>query len=529
MPEARGNKKTVFSFFALTPATDFTRFILLSLSIMRKSLLILFPLALFFLLSPAHLHAFCGFYVAKADATLFNKASQVIVVRHEGQTVVTMSSDYSGNIGDFAMIIPVPEVLTRDRIRIADADIFSKLDAYTGPRLVEYYDANPCEMYIEREEMMFKDAAGMPAPAIAEVVVEEDDLGVTIVESYSIGEYDILILSAEESDGLETWLTRNGYKLPKKAAEVLEPYVKSDMKFFVVKVNLEAHQLSGAQTLNPIQMTFRSDRFMLPIRLGMANANGDQDMIVYAFSQKGRVESTNYRTLNIPTDRNVPLPVKAKFGEFYQALFEQSWKKSPNAVFNEYAWNISSSNYVKCDPCSTTPPTYAELREAGVFWVSEGGNSGWGGSDYQGDVFVTRMHVRYNRSTFPQDLLFQATPDRSNFQGRYILTHPASGNLTCDAGKKYKQDLSRRRQKEVQELAALTGWNATGYRDYMYEYGSPNRYIEALPNDKDRNLAPVFRLPKGSGSGWPYALLAVSLVFILLIGIGIRRLYWVHA
>ncbi len=495
---------------------------------MKNQFLILLSLVSLLCLPAMPAHAFCGFYVAKADATLFNKASQVILVRHEGQTVVTMSSDFSGDVSDFAMIIPVPEVLTRDRIRIADPAIFGKLDAYTGPRLVEYYDENPCEMRRYMMESASK-AEMAPGAPMFDSITDDEDLGVTVIESYSVGEYDILILSAEESDGLETWLTRNGYKLPKKAAEVLEPYVKSNLKFFVVKVNLEAHKASGSQTLNPIQMTFRSDRFMLPIRLGMANADGDQDMIVYAFSTKGRIEATNYRTINIPTDRHIPLLVKERFGEFYQALFERAWKKSPDAVFNEYAWDISSNNYVKCDPCATTPPAYADLREAGVFWLAQGGNGAWGGSDYQGDVFVTRMHVRYNRSTFPQDLLFQATPDRSNFQGRYILSHPATGNLQCEAGKQYKQTLATRRQKEVQELATLTGWNTSGYSGYIYEFGAPNRYIEALPpRDNDRNLAPLFRLPKGPDKGWPYALLAVASILILFIGLWVRKLHWVR-
>ena len=103
-------------------------------------------LILIMLLAPgAHgVMAFCGFYVAKADATLFNQKSQVIIVRDQNRTVITMSSDFKGDVKDFAMVVPVPEVLSRDNIRIAKSEIFDKLDAYSAPRLVEYYDANPC-------------------------------------------------------------------------------------------------------------------------------------------------------------------------------------------------------------------------------------------------------------------------------------------------------------------------------------------------------------------------------------------------
>ena len=106
-------------------------------------------------------------------------------------------------------------------------------------------------------------------------------------------EYDILILSATESDGLKTWLDQNDYKVPKGAERVLDSYIKQDMKFFVAKVNLEEKAKQGGEMLRPIAVAFETPKFMLPIRLGMANANGAQDMIVYLFSKKGRVETAN--------------------------------------------------------------------------------------------------------------------------------------------------------------------------------------------------------------------------------------------
>ena len=71
---------------------------------------------------------------------------------------------------------------------------------------------------------------------------------------------------------------------------------------------------------------------MLPIRLGMANADGDQDMIVYAFTKKGRIESTNYRTVSLPTGKNIPLFVQNNFGNFYANLFQNQWGKEGKAL-----------------------------------------------------------------------------------------------------------------------------------------------------------------------------------------------------
>ena len=81
----------------------------------------------------AELFAFCGFYVAKADAKIFNKTSQVILVRDGDYTVVTMSNDFKGDVKDFAMVVPVPVVLNRQDIRTVNPSVFNKLDAYSGP------------------------------------------------------------------------------------------------------------------------------------------------------------------------------------------------------------------------------------------------------------------------------------------------------------------------------------------------------------------------------------------------------------
>lgn len=112
----------------------------------------------------------------------------------------------------------------------------------------------------------------------------------------------------------------------------------------------------GFTTLSPIQIRFDHPKFMLPLRLGMANSNGTQDMIVYAFSPNGRVECTNYRTVKIPTDRKIPLFIQHDFGSFYKSVFDRAYEREgKNCVFLEYAWNVTPSwGGMKCDPCVET-------------------------------------------------------------------------------------------------------------------------------------------------------------------------------
>ncbi len=275
---------------------------------------------------------------------------------------------------------------------------------------------------------------------------QDSALGVTVEARFTVGEYDIVILSAKQSNGLATWLIGNGYRIPPGAKQLLGPYIRQNMKFFVAKVNLKEFQNSGAQFLRPLQMAYESPKFMLPIRLGMINATTEQDLIVYVLSPKGQAEITNYRMVNVPSDVEIPLYVKNEFGEFYKAMFKTAYTREDKKVaFLEYAWDMSS-----CDPCSATPLTSEELRQAGVFWLTP---------QTTNNVFITRIHVRYTRDKFPEDLMFQETSNRQSFQGRYILRHAFTGEVKCENGRQYKKTLTQRLESQVETLAHLTGWD----------------------------------------------------------------------
>lgn len=405
--------------------------------------------------------AFCGFYVGKADTKLFNKASEVTVARHDNKTVITMANDFRGEVKEFALVVPVPTVLEKDQIHIGDPAVLKHLADYSAPRLVEYFDENPCMRYelLERKSM---DAMKNMAPAAATSRERDRALGVTVEAQYTVGEYDILILSAKESAGLETWLSENGYRIPNGAASVLHSYLKQHMKFFVAKVNLGEQAKLGLTHLRPLQIAFESPKFMLPIRLGTVNADGAQELFIYFLTKQGRVETTNYRTVRVPEAQEIPLYVKDKFGDFYRDLFTQQVKReSERGVFLEYAWDMNW-----CDPCAADPLSAEELRGLGVFWQDDNGRVGNGKSQAQ-HVFLTRLHVRYDAAHFPEDLLFQETSDRANFQARYILRHPWTGTDECPAATAYRRQLRERYEREAQTLATLTGWNIGEVRKAM--------------------------------------------------------------
>jgi hypothetical protein len=401
--------------------------------------------------------AFCGFYVARADTSLYNSASQVVIVRDDDRTVITMASDFQGEVDDFAVVIPVPTFIEREQINVADRALVEHLDAYTAPRLVEYHDPDPCSQHLYKMSRQSSDAA-LPS-SVQEMAMEAKADGVTIEASYTVGEYDILVLSAEESSGLIRWLKDNDYKIPNGAEKVVSSYLKQDMRFFVAKVNLSEQAKLGFSYLRPLQVAYESNKFMLPIRLGTLNAKGKQELYVYALTRTGRVETTNYRTVKLPSNNEVPEFVQSEFGDFYRTMFEKQTKvENERAVFIEYAWDMAW-----CDPCAADPLTQDELRKLGVFWVGNGKDGRRVAPGQAQNVFVTRLHVSYDQQNFPEDLMFQETGDRENYQGRYVIRHPYSGESTCDDSS-YRAQVNDRQEREAQTLANLTGWDIDDIR-----------------------------------------------------------------
>jgi hypothetical protein len=193
------------------------------------------------------------------------------------------------------------------------------------------------------------------------------------------------------------------------------------------------------------------------------NADGPQDLMIYALTREGRVETTNYQTVKLPTGMQLPAYVKQEFGAFYRALFDQQVRAHDmRAVFLEYAWDMAW-----CDPCAADPLSPSQLKALGVFWL-DGDREALKPSRGGGvDVFVTRLHVRYDAVRFPDDLVFQQTADRSNFQGRYVVQHHWTGAETCEAAREYRKTLPARFDREARTLASLTGWSVDDVRRKM--------------------------------------------------------------
>ncbi len=390
-------------------------------------------------------HAFCGFYVAGSDHALFNDATQVVLMRNGTRTVLSMQNNYKGPPEAFAMVVPVPVVLHDGDVKTLSKEVFEHVEQMGAPRLVEYWEEDPCEVY----DMMDAKGAGGPSGRItlAAPAMESADLGVKIEAQFVVGEYQVVILSATDSTGLDGWLHANNYKIPDGAGPLLRPYVEQGMKFFVAKVDPAKVKFEdGRAALSPLRFHYDSEDFALPIRLGLANSQGTQDLIVNIFSPNQRYEVANYKNVFIPTNLDVEDTIRDRFAAFYAALFDDTVAKHPGAVVTEYAWQATS-----CDPCPGPTISPDELETLGGDVL--GGPMAHPTRVETYDMVLTRLHARYGKD-IKDDLQFkQASPvvggresvqsngqleegtrsdSTNNFQGRYAIRHEWTGPLRCE-------------------------------------------------------------------------------------------------
>ena len=434
-------------------------------------------------LSPLAAEAFCGFYVAGGGAELFNNATQVVLMRQGTRTVLSMQNNYQGPPSDFAMVIPVPVVLQKENVKTLNKAIFDKVDKLGSPRLVEYWEQDPCPKprpdYGYGRGMGSGALAGAAAPMKASSA-ERRDYGVTIEAKFEVGEYEIVVLSAKDALGLEDWLRDNSYKIPSGAEALFRPYIQQGLKFFVAKVDSKKVTFDdkGMATLSPLRFHYDSEKFFLPVRLGLINAKDKQDLVVSILARNQRYEVANFPNVTIPTNIDLVPSAKSEFGPFYASLYDKTLKKNPGAVVTEYAWDSGS-----CDPCPTPALNQNDLMILGLDvldgevvmpeiavtnldklppedqqFVNQSIENLKRQMQYRrmrgGARFVlTRLHARYDKTSLGDDLVFSAAPaivggreflkngtelekgavpsSMNNFQARYAIRYPWTGPITC--------------------------------------------------------------------------------------------------
>jgi len=385
-------------------------------------------------------HAFCGFYVSSAGGQLFNDATMVVLMREGTRTVLSMQNNYRGPPSDFAMVVPVPVVLQKENVRTLPKAAFDRLDALASPRLVQ--------MCVEDQGLRMAGRGGpsMAKSAMADQAPLARDLGVKVEAQFEVNEYEIVILSAKDALGLDIWLRENKYQIPANTEPLLRPYVQNNSKFFVAKVNAKKVKfVNGQAVLSPLRFHYDSEKFELPVRLGLVNSSGEQDLIVHVIA-KGRYEVANRPNVFVPSNLDVKTAVEPRFGAFYSELVKRTFDKNKGAALTEFAWQgampppqvmVDQGIYgVTCDPCPPPHPMDDPLTRLMGADVMPGVKGDSSVGKWAAETTLTRLHLRYTKDSLTDDLVFKLAdpieggipgvtdvkPAKKNrFQGRFVM------------------------------------------------------------------------------------------------------------
>lgn len=391
--------------------------------------------------APRVARASCGFYVGGDAAPRFADATQVVLVRAGTRTVVSLEPHYRGPADAFALVVPVPAGLQERDVRVLPPEVFDVLERVGAPRLVEYWERDPCA----------PQAAAAPGDAAKQPARDEgredgaaaDDArlaaAVRVDARFAAGEYRIAIVAASDTAAFAAWLRAEKYQLPAGAEPLLGPYLARGMKLLVARVDPAKLHFDGERAvLSPLRFHYDSERFELPIRIGLASSDGIQDLIVNILAPRERYRVANYPNVTIPTNLAVGRAVRAQFPAFYNALFDATLDRHPDAAITEYAWGATA-----CDPCPGPTLDRADFDALGADVIRDVNVE---------DLVLTRLHLRYGKDV-KQDLEFVPAPPlaggrehaaasglleedaqpapRDSFQARYVIRHPWLGPLTC--------------------------------------------------------------------------------------------------
>lgn len=380
---------------------------------------------------PVPAWAFCGAFVGAPGSALVNHSSEVVLARDGDRTTLTLVMDYSGDANNFALLLPVPQVLGPDDVRSIDQALLDWLADYSTPRLVEY----SCEDMFEEPAYygscsMFGCSADYALDGSAgDYAAYDSATGVSVASSFREYGYEFVVLDAEESAGLTTWLATNGFALPEGGESILQEYIDGGSYFLAAKIDLDNVEMRDGW-LPPIRFTYNSPVFSLPIRIGTISADGVQDVVMYTLTSDvygGQVGIANYPRITLDTECMPPPEAGDDFSGWFSKEVDAQVAATGAAWLKEYSWDLipTAGTGYHCDPCTATPAAPTPDGSFAAFGLPS--NS----------AHITRLRMRYLPEKAVADLtLYESGIAGQTDQLRYVTYKPELEFLypICDQG-----------------------------------------------------------------------------------------------
>lgn len=398
----------------------------------------------------------------------------VVVMQHAGVSIVTIAADYEGPLAPFAFLLPVPADVDSTRVRTIKRGIVARLDEVSAPRFHAFYEQDPCDKgrteqrwdeKIRAQGRGFLAFDGLPPLDRRYAISNEISAPVTPVFKRAENEFRYRKLEPESPAALGEWLKRNGYVISESALAAVTPYVGKGQAWLFAEVSPEHVELVNARRveLGGIRYVTRQPLEALPERLGLANAKGPQDLVLYVLDREARFQAKNYENRFVPSNLLVESRTQGQVGRAYEALFDAASPATRAEFVTEYAWSTRGCG----EPCADAPLGLDELLSLG------------------GDVLEAETASAKERAGEPAH---ETERDRADFEA-HLAELPARERGTA-------------RRDHARVLAELGRRRALMARQTYVLSRLHHRYTpEALPRDVELVRAPAVRGGVGVPSG----------------------------
>lgn len=221
---------------------------------------------------------------------------KAIIVYDGGMEDLILQVKYEGPVDEFGWLVPVPALPT---VKEGSMACFYELSQFTQRRF-----EHPWSHFAGQNRGILLDnsvaAAGAAPPPV------------TVIETKTVGAYEIAVLSATDSDALKNWLQDNQFYIPEDKSDVIKGYIDQGWYFVAVRINLSKsggfqvvsaprQHRTGSESwklpklskgeLNPLQITFASDRCIFPLKISSANGKSSE-VQVYVLSPEPLLEAS---------------------------------------------------------------------------------------------------------------------------------------------------------------------------------------------------------------------------------------------
>ena len=208
-------------------------------------------------------------------------AQKAILVHDAGREDLILQVKYEGPVDEFGWLIPVPNLPT---VQIGSMKCFYELSQYTQKHFEWGYQKSGTR--------------SIPMSLDTESAGAKSEPPVKVIEIKTVGDYEIAILSTKDAGALAKWLDTNQFYFPTNKTDVLDGYVRQQWYFVAVKINLKTglgslstlQKLAGGE-LNPLQISFATDRCVFPLKISSVNGV-PSEVQVYVLSPEPLLEKT---------------------------------------------------------------------------------------------------------------------------------------------------------------------------------------------------------------------------------------------